>query len=190
MSHKKGIFTGIWKYGKGMAVAFVVMVVGTLLDAYPLNKSVDIWHIMTQCIIFFMLVGLVEEVLLRGCVFNALLKRFGNNKRGVLIAIAGSSILFSLMHLVGAPSDLCLLVQKLVWTFCGGVAFATMYYLSKNILCEIIMHGILDITALPAFISSKNVEEIGSTGTLIGSIIMLIFAVCYLEKSFRNHLLF
>lgn len=184
--HKEGIVRGITKYGMGMILGALIIGIGTFIDAYPFDKSVSIWHLVSQCLIVYMLVGLIEEVLLRGCVFNALIIRFGDNKKGVLIAIIGSSILFSLMHLVGAPSDMSLLLEKLLWTFCGGMSFAIMYYLSKNLWCGIIMHGLIDMMALPSFLSTQDLDTTGSFSTLLASVVMLAFSGVFLIRDFKN----
>lgn len=180
--HKRGIWKGITKYGVGMLIGSVIIVADTYYGAMPFDKTPGAWSIVSQCIINFFFVGLVEEVLLRGCIFKALLLKFGNNKKGVWLSILISSAIFSLMHIVGAPDDRRIFLMKLLWTFFGGVAFSILYYTTNNLWCVVILHWMLDIAEFPTMFSGKDTYSVIANSALLSSIVTLIFTICFCRR--------
>lgn len=169
--HKRGIWKGITYYG-----------------AMPFDKTPGAWSIVSKCIINFFFVGLVEEVLLRGCIFKALLLKFGNNKKGVWLSILISSAIFSLMHIVGAPDDRRIFLMKLLWTFFGGVAFSILYYTTNNLWCVVILHWMLDIAEFPTMFSGKDTYSVIANSALLSSIVTLIFTICFCRREMARFL--
>lgn len=107
--HRKGIVSGIVKYGAGMLVGVIIIVAGICYTAMPFDKTPGIRSVVLECIVFFLLVGLIEELLLRGCIFKALLLKLGDNKKGVILSVLISSVMFSSKDTDSLTADSALL---------------------------------------------------------------------------------
>jgi len=75
--------------------------------------------------------AIIEEVLFRGIIFQALLERFNP-----YLVIAVSGILFSVTHLFNQNVNL----MSLINVFLAGVFLGTMYYTTKSLLFPIYYH--------------------------------------------------
>lgn len=184
--HRKGIVSGIVKYGAGMLVGVIIIVAGICYTAMPFDKTPGIRSVVLECIVFFLLVGLIEELLLRGCIFKALLLKLGDNKKGVILSVLISSVIFSLMHIVGAPDDRRIFIMKLIWTFCGGIAFAILYYVTNNLWCGIILHGFVDIADMPVMFSSKDTDSLTADSALLSNVIMMLVTLWLCRKKIAH----
>lgn len=184
--HKKGIVSGIVKYGTGMLIDGMIIVAGICYTAMPFDKTPGVWSVIVECILFFFSVGFIEELLLRGCIFKAILLKLGDNKKGVILSVLVSSAIFSLMHIVGAPDDRRIFIMKLIWTFCGGITFAILYYVTNNLWCGIILHGLVDIADMPVMFSSKDAYSLTADSALLSSIVMLVVTFCFCRKEIAH----
>ena len=134
-------------------------------------------------------VGLFEETLMRGIVLNGCIKLLPKNKGGLYIAVAISSALFGVAHLLGLQmgSDyhtwqvIGYMVGKVLITGIAGLVFATIYLKTKNIWSCAILHGIYDFILFSgdywiSFAAHKKVspdEMIMKNGLLIGCAIIV-----------------
>jgi membrane protease YdiL (CAAX protease family) len=84
----------------------------------------------------FALVGVGQELLFRGLIYRAL-----EDWRGTRWAIWGSSLCFGLWHLGGGP-------LMIVATGLYGLVFALIRWRAGGILGLILVHGLVDFTAL------------------------------------------
>ena len=97
-------------------------------------------------ILTMFLVGMNEEVIMRGIVLNLFADRFSNTRRGVLAAIILSSVIFGAAHIPNVLSGVPLssaLIQALQATLLG-VLFAAIYLRSGNLWICIIIHALVD----------------------------------------------
>lgn len=89
-------------------------------------------------------IGLFEEILCRGIIFNSFLK---NNTpiRAALI----SSGLFGAVHLLNLThsNDYIGTITQVMYAMFLGMLFATIYYVTKNIWSVIFLHSALDISS-------------------------------------------
>ena len=86
-------------------------------------------------ILTMFLVGMNEEVIMRGIVLNLFADRFSNTRRGVLAAIILSSVIFGAAHIPNVLSGVPLssaLIQALQATLLG-VLFAAIYLRSGTV---------------------------------------------------------
>lgn len=148
-------------------------------------------------------VGLFEEALMRGIVLNGCIKLLPKNKRGLYIAVAISSALFGVAHIVGVfigSSDnvsqvIIWMIGKVIYTGIGGVVYATIYLKTKNIWICAILHAIYDFILFSgeywiSFAAYKKVlpdELIMKNGLVIGCavivcIINIIIVIKVLKK--------
>lgn len=123
------------------------------------------------------LVGLNEEVIVRGVVLNLLLDRFSDTKKGVFGAIVISSLIFGCAHIPNVFSGVPLssaLIQAVQATLLG-VLFATIYVRSGNLWICIILHAGTDFAGLMASGIFGNGEMTDMIGNL--SLINLVVTV-------------
>lgn len=121
------------------------IVVGVILKSFNLNPghlSANFNLILKnhKLMILFASItaGMTEELLFRGYLMSRLELVFKNNDMPILL----SAIVFALAHL-GYQSAV-----KLVVVFLIGLALAFLYYRYRNIKILIILHCLIDLTAL------------------------------------------
>jgi len=119
----------------GIIIGMIIMTIGYFVLVY-LNEiffvkvNFDLKEISIS-ILFFAIVAIVEETLLRGYVLNNLMHSF--NK---YVALIVSSILFSLMHGFNANVDLFALTV----IFLAGILLGISYVYTKNLWFPIALH--------------------------------------------------
>ena len=93
------------------------------------------------------LVGFVEEMLFRGFLFTALLK-----KDGPRVAVIVSAVTFGIGHIVNllagmaTAENLLMIVFAVAW----GFVFTMVYYKSGSLLLCILVHAVIDVLSMVA----------------------------------------
>ena len=93
------------------------------------------------------LVGFVEEMLFRGFLFTALLK-----KDGPRVAVIVSAVTFGIGHIVNllagmaTAENLLMIVFAVAW----GFVFTMVYYKSGSLLPCILVHAAVDVLSVAA----------------------------------------
>ena len=98
-------------------------------------------------LIFMFSVGLYEETLFRGVLFNTLRNRFGESKRGIILAVVMSAIPFALIHftnLMMYPNLVVTTTFQVVYVFFAGIFLASIYYITNNFWVVVFIHGVYD----------------------------------------------
>lgn len=126
-------------------------------------------------IYYFGVVGLVEELLFRGLVYQAL-----DSWRGARYAIWGSSIFFGLWHIIGQGPLIGLA------TFFIGVLFALLRWRAGGILGLILIHGLWDLQSVllvaesnQQVLNAERIQFIHPAWVLVG-LLMMLFPAFYL----------
>ena len=135
---KKGL---IWSAVFGLCVAIVF----AALYAFHINPLQILGSGLSfngkALILFFSIGGLIgpvaEEMFFRGIIYGFL------RRWGILIAMIGTTIIFSVAHLKGTPFPLTQIV--------GGILFSIAYEVEKNLFTPITIHvlGNLAIFSIP-----------------------------------------
>lgn len=115
-------------------------------------------------IVVNVIVGIWEEVLCRGIIFNVMLKRVSPMK-----AVMLSSVIFSLAHVINfftEDTHPILITSQIVYTFFLGVFFAGIYYATKSLWAVITLHALLNISSDIPGIFSKQVESPADAATV------------------------
>lgn len=97
-------------------------------------------------VLYYLLVGLGEELLGRAVVAETLLEHFSLERRGILAACGLSGLIFGLMHLVNlmfSPAP-AVIAQVVSATF-AGVLLAAIYFRCGNIWATVILHALYDM---------------------------------------------
>lgn len=144
-----GLIKGIFVYGLVICIAGV----SSLMMSYQ-KPEIGFVQALPQLLLFFvfnMTVGVVEEVLYRGLIFNSFRKYFGESKKGVYRAVLLSALVFGIVHLTNlifTPDLVIATITQVIYAFFFGVLFNVIYYRTDNLLPCIIMHGVFDFISV------------------------------------------
>ena len=96
------------------------------------------------------LVGLNEELVMRGAVLHLFLDKFQKTKAGVLLSIILSSAIFGAAHLFNIVSGVSVMsaVSQAAQATLLGILFAAIYLRCGNLWITIIAHAVMDFAAL------------------------------------------
>jgi membrane protease YdiL (CAAX protease family) len=119
-------------------VIYNVVFIKTTFDVWasPMNYIVPLANNL-------LLVGVMEELVFRGFIFNKMLK-FVSNKRSFIIIVLISAGFFAAVHLPGMIMNfdgLQYFAEKLFLVFFMGVWTALYYFYTKNLTVCILLHG-------------------------------------------------
>lgn len=144
-----GLIKGIFVNGLVICIAGV----SSLMMSYQ-KPEIGFVQALPQLLLFFvfnMTVGVVEEVLYRGLIFNSFRKYFGESKKGVYRAVLLSALVFGIVHLTNlifTPDLVIATITQVIYAFFFGVLFNVIYYRTDNLLPCIIMHGVFDFISV------------------------------------------
>ena len=102
-----------------------------------------VWLFVLNCFA----VGLVEEAVFRGLLYPVLRRRFGEGRLALPLAVALSSAVFALMHLLnlafgGGVGDTLLQVG---YSFLIGCMLAATYARTESLTICVVLHAIFDV---------------------------------------------
>lgn len=188
-SKKENFIVGI-KRGMPILVISVIMLLvngGELIIDGNLNIPNFISLVLVSIAI-----GIAEEFIFRGWLQNEVMDRFGEGKKGALITILISGLLFGLFHLVNALSgqDLFTSFMQVIQTSAIGILFCSVYYASRNIWSLVFLHSFYDFSVLLGEVNSykdcANNTDVAMVVNIITLIISLLFAIIYIAYSYLN----
>lgn len=145
---KVGFIKGFLWYGFILIIAILFQFAG---NYQPPEKN--FLEALPMIVYFFMVtlaIGIYEELLCRGLLFNSFENYFGNTKRGIYLSAILSSLVFGIMHLMNLiwfPSLIISTICQVVYAAFVGFLFCVIYYRSKNLISCMLLHGIFDFTA-------------------------------------------
>jgi membrane protease YdiL (CAAX protease family) len=171
---KAGLKAGLKKYAWIGVVAGILSFVAFFVGLYPFNYRPTIWKIIFEGIVYYIGVGIIEELYVRGLFLNILENLFKNRQNKTQIAIMISSIVFGLGHVPGMIGmGVFVIAFKVISTIGMGLYFGMIYKKTSNLWVPIIMHTFIDICALPyCFTTYKGYPDI-SLGILVCIYVLL-----------------
>jgi membrane protease YdiL (CAAX protease family) len=91
--------------------------------------------------------ALIEEVAFRGIILFVLVRAWEGSRQGVLGAVLVSSLFFSLVHLLNllAGEPIGRIAPQAVWSFLGGVFFASLVIRGMSIWPAVLLHASANI---------------------------------------------
>jgi protein-S-isoprenylcysteine O-methyltransferase Ste14/membrane protease YdiL (CAAX protease family) len=138
-------------------------------------------QIIGKALFYFLAVGLSEELLFRGLIYRALL-----DWRGMHWAVVGSSLAFGLWHVFGQGP-----LVGIAMVF-YGLIFALLRYRAGGILGLVIVHGLIDFSAV-LLMPSLDVASLGYPAIprpawmLLGlALILLLPLLLWVGSKFRH----
>lgn len=148
---KKNFGAGMKKYVLSGSILFVVS-----LSAFALgligdyNYTPTASKVLIEGFLYYLGVGFIEELYIRGLLLNLIERLFKNKKNATVIAIVASSIIFSLGHIPGMlGQDTLTIVCRLIWTAMLGIYLGVVYKKTNNLWIPIILHTVIDFCGVP-----------------------------------------
>ena len=101
-------------------------------------------------VLFLMMVGLSEELLLRGTVLRLFLDHYGEKGKGMAFSVILSAALFGLCHFsnVFSGQGLYNTALQMIGTFMMGLLFGAVYAKRGNLYGVMVLHAIIDFMTL------------------------------------------
>lgn len=146
----KGLWDGVKKYSAAGIAAGILSCVAFYIGLMPFDYKPTIGKILFEGILYYVGVGIIEELYVRGLFLNTVEKLAYKSQNKANIAIWVSSVVFGLGHIPGmiGISGWVILI-KTVSTIGMGLYFGTIYKKTGNLWLPVIMHILIDICALP-----------------------------------------
>lgn len=142
-------------------IAVVTLVLCTI-NLFPFNISIETSTL--SVIVTMLFVGLMEELIFRGCVYKICEEKWGGQK-----AVIFSSILFGVFHIINVlNNDIIMVVLQMAYGAGIGIVFAMLIYKRQGIILDILAHAIINITA-----------NLGATETMHKEIIFAVMCVVF-----------
>ena len=120
-------------------IPMIILATGNIWDGIEMHYSgAALWYAIGS----MALVGFVEEMIFRGFLFRALLK-----KDGPKVAIIVSSVTFGMGHIVNLLAGMATVknLMMIIFAVAWGFVFTMVYYKSGNLLLCILVHAIIDV---------------------------------------------
>ena len=105
-----------------------------ILRPLPTAPFFGIGYLLRDTLYMLFFVGLAEEILFRGILFNDL-KRLFNWKK----ALIAQGLMFGIMHMTWRSSP------EILFTTGAGIVLGFFYYKTKSIVGPIVMHGVNNV---------------------------------------------
>lgn len=180
----KGIISGLRKFGLPAVIATTLVAIAFCIGLTPFDNTPTVWRVIIEGVVYYIGVGIMEELYLRGLLQNIIEKWFGKRKNATLYAILIASILFGLGHIFGALGQpLVVIIAKTIWAAALGVYFGAVYVTSKNLWVPIILHLIINLCGIPfCFSTSTQYPIIALITSLVSYVSLAIYGVYILKK--------
>ncbi len=180
----EGISVGLKKYGLPAIIATVIVTIAFCIGLAPFDNKPTVWRIIIEGILYYIGVGIMEELYLRGLLQNIIEKWFGERKNATLYAILIASALFGAGHIFGALGQpIVTITAKAVWATALGIYFGAVYVKSKNLWVPIILHLIINLCGIPfCFSTSNQYPTIALIACLLSYISLGIYGVAIIKK--------
>ena len=120
----------------------ILLATGNIWDGFKLHYSgADLWFAIGS----MALVGFVEEMIFRGFLFRALLK-----KDGPKVAVIVSAVTFGVGHIVNLLAGMATVenLMMIIFAVAWGFVFTMVYYKSGSLLLCILVHAAVDVLAV------------------------------------------
>ncbi len=182
---KDGLLSGMKKYGiQGVAISlvgFVAFYVGLM----PFDATPSIAKVLTEGVIYYIGVAIIEELYIRGLLLNYIEKLFCKSKNSTMIAVVASSVIFGLGHIPGTIGMAPLVtVSKVVWTIGMGIFFGMVYKKTNNLWIPTIIHFLINVCAIPyCFSSTQGYADLTLYIIVPAYIILGIYSIIVLYRT-------
>lgn len=154
--NRKYLIEGIKRYGWITLFVFVITTLAFYIGLKPFDYIPSIYKIIFEGLIYYIGVGFIEELYIRGLLLNVIERLFKNKNNSTFISIIISSVIFGLGHIFGSiDSSILVIVSKVIWTISLGLFLGVIYKKSNSLLLSIIVHCLIDFSAI-VFVYKKE----------------------------------
>lgn len=180
----EGLLTGLKKYGLPAVIATIIATIFFCIGLAPFDNKPSVWRVVVEGVVYYIGVGIMEELYLRGLLQNIIEKCFGKRKNATLYSILIASLLFGLGHIFGAMGQpIVTVIAKTVWATALGIYFGAVYVKTKNLWVPIILHLIVNLCGIPfCFSTSNQYPTIALITCLVSYVLLGIYGVCIVRK--------
>ena len=178
---------GLRKYAFAGVTAGIFSCVAFIIGLTPFDYEPSVWKILIEGVLYYLGVAIIEELYVMGLFLN-IVDRFAHKKEHhVVIAIWVSSIVFGLGHIPGLIGmDLLVILFKVISTIGMGLYFGAIYKRTNNLWVPIILHGFIDICALPyCFTTFSGYKTISLIGLVIIYTLLGIYSIALMKTEKR-----
>lgn len=145
-----GLAEGLKKYASIGVAAGIFSCVAFIIGLAPFDYKPSVWKILIEGVLYYFGVAIIEELYVRGLFLNIVDKIAHQKKNHTIIAIWVSSVVFGLGHIPGMIGmEPLVILLKVISTIGMGLYFGAIYKRTNNLWVPIILHGFIDICALP-----------------------------------------
>lgn len=186
-------------FGRGLVCGAALIALFCIMGLYAIanvavgEAEVNI-PIILKALIYFLLVGVGEELLARAVSAESLLEHFGLTHAGALKACIVSGVIFGAMHVINLLFDMdtSSVIMQMLSTAGMGMLFAAIYFRSGNLWACVVLHMLWDAalfaaTTSASFAKAASSSASTSSGNPIGSILFLavyvVLSLFLLRKS-------
>ncbi len=175
----KGLRDGLSRYGAPAVVATAIVTISFCIGLAPFDNKPTVLRIIIEGIVYYIGVGIMEELYLRGLLQNKIEKWFGERKNAALNAILITSVLFGLGHIFGALGQpVATVVCKTIWATALGVFLSAVYVRTRNLWVPIVLHTLVDLCGIPfCFSTSREYPAIALVTTLAAFVALGIYGI-------------
>lgn len=128
-------------------------------------------------LLYCIAVGICEEIISRGIIFNLIFKEYEKQKNGYKIAIISSALIFAFSHVIRFITDRDMYggLVNVLFSTCMGIVLGYIYYKVKNIWTVVFAHSSFDL-----IIYSRQYYVKSSYWILdYGLILMILMLIAY-----------
>jgi CAAX amino terminal protease family. len=185
-------------YINGIILGLPLLVLGFASALPGMSKSIpDFLGIQNALVYTFnmFLVGLSEETIYRGLIFNNMLRRWKSDNNGMQKAVIWSAVVFGAAHLTNAfHAPVLTVAVQAINAMSAGLLFAVIFVKCKNIWALVTVHMMADWIALFAqqcFTQGESIISLEFSPVLAlvtiaaGSGVPIVFSYIYL-RSIKN----
>lgn len=173
----KGIKEALKKYGLPSVGATILVLMAFCIGLLPFDNSPTVFRVIVEGVVYYIGLGIIEELYLRGLLQNIIETWFGKQQNAALYAIFIASALFGMGHIFGVIGQpVITIICKTVWATALGIYLGAIYYCTRNLWVPIILHIFIDFCGVPFCFSTSNQY---STIALITCVIVYVLLGCY-----------
>lgn len=154
---RDGTAEALRRHGPVALAATGLVAIAFCLGLAPFDNRPTFWRVLVEGFVYYIGVGVVEELYLRGLLQNVLERCFSNRKHPALYAVLVTSVLFGLGHIVGCIGQPLLTgACKILWAAALGVYFGAVYVRTRNLAAVMVLHAVIDFCGVPFCFSTSN----------------------------------
>ena len=161
----------------------VVTIVNAIEDSDKFKSAIEI--VFYVC--FVLMIGLSEELLIRGTVTRLIIDRLGREGKGAVLSVALGAMIFGIYHFPNFfwNGNLEATLSQVLANTMFGLLMCAVYVKWGNLLGMIILHAALDFMTLSSYglIAGKSIADITSRSggnlrqTIISNSVFVIAAI-------------